>query len=96
MSISLIYIYFIVFNCESSVAEESDSFGKQLPLGFFHNSFLKSFGSVILLHFNSLLKNNWSCVAFGGYYMNSRSRYLDALFKRCLVNVKSIVSLAAE
>jgi hypothetical protein len=57
---------------------------------------LKSFGSIVFLYINRLLKYNLSAVGYLVNEMNGGAGYLDSVGKSRLVNLESVKALAAE
>ena len=89
-------MYDIICYRELILTEKTDNLGKNVPLCLYHNSFLQNFGSVSLIYFNGLLKDDFAAVGDFIYEVYRCTRNLHTVLESLFVNVKSVEALTTE
>ena len=81
---------------QSSLAEQGHGLGQQLPLTVLHDPPLQDLRGIVGQHFHRLLGDDGAAVALLGDKMYRRTRQLDPVLQRLLVDMESVAAGTAK
>ena len=86
----------LIIDGNPALRDQGDRFGKQEPLGFFHNAPLKRLRRVALAHFDGFLQEDRAVIEIFIHKVDCGARDFRASFKHFLMDVKTVIAFSAE